>query len=126
MTGIAHYLAEHRFQDLFLEELGWDHAAGRIALSLDGLEWDLQKVAQKRGIQVLYTQTDRLTLRNRACLRRLQQMLAGLIHEHVVIYSCDCPRRRVCQWAVRREDGRRLRHRENPFFSHSPPPRLTA
>lgn len=124
MTGIAHYLAEHRFQDLFLEELGWDLAAGRITLSLDGREWDLQKVAQKRGIQVLYGQVDRPTLRNRARLRRLQQMLAGLIHEHVVIYSCDCPRRQVWQWAVRREDGRRLRHREHPFFSQSPPPRL--
>lgn len=85
MTGIAHYLAEHRFHELFLEELGWDRAAGRIELTLDGRVWDLQKVAQKRGIQVLHGQTDRPTLRNRARLRRLQQKLAGLIHEHVVI-----------------------------------------
>lgn len=124
MTDIAHYLAEHRFQELFLEELGWDRAAGRIELSVDGRVWDLQKVAQKRGIQVLHGQTDRPTLRNRARLRRLQQKLAGLIHEHVVIYSCDGPRRQVWQWAVRRDDGRRLRHREHPFFSHSPPSRL--
>jgi RNA polymerase sigma factor (sigma-70 family) len=38
-----------------------------------------------------------------------------------LIYSCDKPPKQVWQWAVRTLDGRRLQHREHPFFSGSPP-----
>jgi hypothetical protein len=73
---------------------------------------------------ILHGQADHATLYNRGRLRTLQRKLAAHVHEHVVIYSCDIPRKQVWQWAVRVENGRRLRHREHPFFSESPPPGL--
>lgn len=124
MHALAPYLAEHRFKDLFIEMLGWDRAAGTLEVMADGRGLQLSLVAQKRGLQVLHGSTDNLTLVNRGRLRRLQQKVSASIHEHVVIYSSESPRKQVWQWAVRLSDGRRLRHREHPFFSASAPPRL--
>ncbi|GIW83161.1 MAG: hypothetical protein KatS3mg105_4968 [Gemmatales bacterium] len=58
---------------------------------------------------------------NRGLLRRVQQRLGKEYHEHIAIYSSEKPPKQVWQWAVRLPDGRRLRHREHPFFSASPP-----
>ncbi|MGQ9822768.1 MAG: sigma-70 family RNA polymerase sigma factor [Thermogutta sp.] len=124
MHALAPYLAEHRFKDLFIEILGWDRANGTLEVVADGRAFQLSLVAQKRGLQVLHGSTDNLTLINRGRLRRLQQKVSASIHEHVLICSSESPRKQVWQWAVRLSDGRRFRHREHPFFSVSPPPRL--
>lgn len=124
MNDIANYLAQHRFRELFIEELGWDHASGGVELRVDDRCFPLTIIAHKRGLQILHSLTDHFTLINRGRLRRLQRKLASQIHEHVIIYSCESPHKQVWQWAVRRQDGRRLRHREHPFFSDSPPKRL--
>jgi RNA polymerase primary sigma factor len=56
-------------------------------------------------------------------LRDLQRQLRKSYHEHILIHYCDTPRKQVWQWATL--DGRRrIQHREHPFFSDSPPPRL--
>ena len=65
--------------------------------------------------------TDRLTIIDRGLLRRIQKRVAALAHEHILIYSSNNPPRQVWQWAIRCDDGRKLRHREHPFFSESPP-----
>lgn len=124
MNDIASCLAQHRFCELFIQELGWDYASGGVELRVNDCCFPLSIIAHKRGLQVLHSSTDHFTLINRRRLRRLQRKLASQIHEHIVIYSCESPRKQVWQWAVRREDGRRLRHREHPFFSDSPPKRL--
>jgi len=124
MSDLARHLAEHQFRDLFIEVVGWDHASGSVELWVDDRSFSLSVIAHKRGLQVLHGQTDHFTLINRGRLRRLQRKLARMVHEHVVIYSCESPRKQVWQWAIRLQDGRRLRHREHPFFSESPPPRL--
>ncbi|MHB8897345.1 MAG: sigma-70 family RNA polymerase sigma factor [Thermoguttaceae bacterium] len=126
MSPLEPYLAEHQFQELFIEALGWDRAAGSLELLVDRERFRLSIIAQKRGLQVLHAPTENLTLIDRGLLRRIQRKLARLIHEHLVIYSCESPRKQVWQWAVRLGDGQRLRHREHPFFSSSPPPGLVA
>ncbi len=95
-----------------------------LDLTIDGRCFRLSSLAHKRGLQILHAQTDHLTLIDRGRLRRLQRKLAGLIHEHVLIFSSESPRKQVWIWAIRTHDGRRLRHREHPFFSESPPPCL--
>ncbi len=124
MNDVASYLTRHQFKNLFIEVLGWDCASGTVELTVDDRGYSLSTIAQKRGLLVLQCQADHATLYNRSRLRHLQRKLAVRVHEHLVIYSCDIPRKQVWQWAVRLEDGRRLRHREHPFFSESPPPRL--
>lgn len=117
-------IACHEFKRLFLESLGWDAATGSLTAALEGSSFVFNLIAQKRGLQVLHCTADKYTLFNRRRLRSLQEQLLKSAHEHIVIYSCDEPRKQVWQWAVRLHDGRRLRHREHPFFSAAPPERL--
>jgi RNA polymerase sigma factor (sigma-70 family) len=115
------HLANHGFRILFVERLGWDHASGTLVADVDGQAFRFDIIAHKRGFQVIHCIADRYTLFNRRRLRALQKQLLKLAHEHIVIYSCNEPKKQVWQWAVRLADGRRIRHREHPFFSASPP-----
>lgn len=121
MPGLTSLIAEHRFAELFREELGWERASGTMSVDLDERRLTFDAVAQRRGFQVLHCNVDRCVLSNRGLLRRAQTRVARRIHEHILIYSCDRPPKQVWQWAARTEDGRRLKHREHPFFSVSPP-----
>lgn len=121
MDQLATYLATHDFRTLFIEMMGWDRASAATEIAVDGHRLHFDVIAQKRGFQVLHTEADKYTLFNRRRLRSLQKELLKLAHEHIVIYSCRDPRKQVWHWAVRLSDGRRLRHREHPFFSTSPP-----
>jgi len=68
----------------------------------------------------------RTDLANRSLLRRHQRELRKLYHEHILIHYCETPRKQVWQWVTSTRDGRRVIHREHPFFSDNPPPRLLA
>lgn len=124
MGKIEQHLADHRFRELFIEPLGWDWASSSLFVSSDGQEFHFEVIAQKRGFQVLHCKVDRLTIINRGLLRRVQRRVTASALEHILIYSSDDPPRQVWQWAVHLPDGRRLRHREHPFFSHDAPSKL--
>jgi len=126
MDAVAAHLVRHDFKALFVEVLGWDHATAEHRFEADGLSFTFRLIAHKRGFQILVCETDRYTLFNRRRLRTLQRQLLKFAHEHIVIYSCDEPRKQVWQWAVHLPDGHRLRHREHPFFSRSPPDALAS
>lgn len=106
---------------MFIEELGWDRSSGSVTLTIDGREWVGQRIAQKRGLQVCWIRTDRLVLMNRKLLRELQRVLTQTAHEHILVVSCEEPRKQVWLWSVHLPGGRKLRHREHPFFSAQPP-----
>jgi len=120
MDEFTSHLTCHDFRTLFVERLGWDHASGTIAAEADGLAYRFDIIAHKRGFQVIHCRADRYTLFNRRRLRSLQKQILRVAHEHIVIYSCEEPKKQVWQWAVHMPDGQRLRHREHPFFSSSP------
>lgn len=122
-TLVAH-LAAHQFKALFIERLGWDRAQGCLLVGVDGHEFRFETIAHKRGLAVMECRADRYTMFNRRRLRLLQKQILKQAHEHIVIYRCEDPRKQVWQWAVHLPDGRRLRHREHPFFSDSPPAAL--
>lgn len=124
MDGLSQHLADHRFAALFRDELGWDRSSGTMAIEVDNRHLEFEGIAQKRGLQDLQCIADRRVLFNRGLLRRAQGQVARAVHEHILIYCCTDPPKQVWQWAVRMPDGRRLRHREHPFFSGSPPDSL--
>jgi len=126
MDAVAAHLVRHDFKALFVEVLGWDHAAAEHRFEADGLTFVFRLIAHKRGFQILVCETDRYTLFNRSRLRELERQVFRLAHEHIVIYTCNEPRKQVWQWAIHMPDGRRLRHREHPFFSESPPTTLAS
>lgn len=125
MTFITDMLSSHRFQELFLH-LGWDRARAHSVVNVDGQNLTFGAVAQKRGLAVFHCGTDLVNLVDRTFLRKAQRKLLRLFHEHIAIYTTEEPRKQFWQWAVRLPDGRKVRHREHPFFSVAPPPAFVA
>lgn len=126
MVGVETALAEHAFEHLFIECLGWDRLRNTTAVAHGDVSLNLTSVAQKRGFTVFHCPAHRTVLANRRMLRDVQRQLRRTHHEHILIYSCDTPRKQVWQWATLMADGRRVLHREHPFFSSDPPKRLLA
>jgi len=123
MGGVGATLAEHAFEHLFIECLGWDRLRGSITASWKGTTLQFTAIAQKRGFTVLHCSAHRTVLANRRLLREIQRQVRRSYHEHIIIYSSETPRKQVWQWVIE-QAGRRLRHREHPFFSNDPPKRL--
>lgn len=124
MGGIEAALAEHAFEHLFIECLGWDRFQTVVTVGGNGAQVELTGVAQKRGFAVFVCPSHRTVLANRGLLRDVQRQIRRSHHEHILIHVCETPRKQVWQWAATSVDGRRIRHREHPFFSSEPPPRL--
>ncbi len=121
MDSLAAYLRDHHFPALFIDGLGWDHARGSAIFSVRDRSLDFHLIAQKRGVQIIVCEADRTVLRDRGTLRRFQRLVAQSWHEHILIFHSEEPRTQVWQWAIRRSDGQRVRHREHPFRSAEPP-----
>lgn len=117
-------LSNHAFEHLFIECLGWDRLRNEVTLETPHGAAALTVVAQKRGFPVFIASAHRTQLADRRFLRDVQKRLRKLHHEHILIQFCETPRKQVWQWAATLDDGRRILHREHPFFSGSPPPRL--
>lgn len=124
MGGVIAALAEHAFEHLFIECLGWDRLRATTAVTRNEVTLQLTTVAQKRGFTVFHCPAHRTVLANRPFLRDVQRQIRRSHHEHILIYSCETPRKQVWQWATAWDDGRRILHREHPFFSNEPPKRL--
>ena len=122
MSTLVDCLREHLFPALFIGNLGWDRASGSRTVTAEGRSLTFQVIAHKRGLQVFWCSTDRVVLCNRGLLRKFQNLLTRTSHEHIILFSSEEPRKQVWQWAVQMSDGRKVRHREHPFFSASPPP----
>ena len=124
MGDIEAALAEHAFEHLFIECLGWDRVRAHVPLHVRDMPFTLQAVAQKRGFTVFSCHTHRTVLADRKLLREIQQRLRKTHHEHILISNCGTPRKQVWQWATLVAGQRRILHREHPFFSDQPPQRL--
>ena len=124
MRDIQASLANHAFEHLFIECLGWDRVRSIVSLDVNNGPVELTAIAQKRGFTVFVAPAHRTVLADRQLLRNLQRKLRKTHHEHILIHCCDIPCKQVWQWATTSGDGRRILHREHPFFSNDPPPRL--
>ena len=121
MKEIASALRDHRWPQMFLNTLGWDREPRTRRLEVEGRVWILETIACKHGVRVFRCRMDPPALANRMLLRRLQGALLAFAREHIVVFSCEEPRRQAWGWAVRRPGGRRRRHSEPGFRSAEPP-----
>ena len=124
MSDLEPALAEHNFTHLFIECLGWDRVRSTVSIQHRDTNVALTAIAHKRGFTVFVCRSHRTVLANRQLLRAVQRQLRKSHHEHILIHYCENPRKQVWQWACTVGDGRRVMHREHPFFSNNPPPRL--
>jgi hypothetical protein len=55
-TRAKEHLRKFDFKTLFIDELGWDHYAGKLSVTVDNIEFTLQGYAHKRCIAGLVCQ----------------------------------------------------------------------
>ncbi len=110
------YLKESDFENLFTQELGWDHHTQTLNISVDETEYQLTAIAEKRGMIVFEcpaTETDG-RIPDYATRRKIQKQVAKSAHEHFIIYTDAEKTTDVWQW-VKREQGKPDACREHPY-----------
>jgi hypothetical protein len=113
---IQHYLDTCDFRTLFIEELGWDHCRERpCTITVDTYSYLLCAVAQKRGMIVYTCDPDATgSIPERRRRERIEQEIARIAYEHVIIYIDALHQQHLWQW-VRREPGKLHVPREFSF-----------
>lgn len=108
---IRRVLAEWDLRELFVEELGWDRHSQRLDLVVDSRQYELNALAEKRGMVAFVVAAEDGLLPDHATRRMIERLTARSVHEHLIIYSDEARTVQVWQW-VRREPGRPLASRE--------------
>ncbi len=116
-TRARHYLQRFDLPGLFTQVLGWEHLQLRpVPLQVDGTTYLLHPVAEKRGVQVFRSSADGGgAVPPYAVRRRIEQQLAKVAFEHLIIFVDPKETQQVWQW-VKREPGRPIACREHTYF----------
>jgi len=112
ITKIRTHIQHFRFEDLFIEELGWDQYRNPLEVVVDGDYVTLNAFAEKRGM-VAFTVGDIPEYKLR---RKVEQQVAKVHRENIIIYTDAQQTQQIWQW-VRRETGKPLASRERPFYA---------
>jgi hypothetical protein len=109
-TNARRCLREFRFQDLFIDELGWDNAhAAELTIQIDDEAYRLQAVAQKRGMVVfVHWAADDIPPHNTRS--QIERLVAKSHREHFLIFVDGARTAQKWLW-VRREPGQPLARR---------------
>ena len=110
------YLKEAEFENLFIQELGWDRRTQILPVTVDKTAYQLTAIAHKRGMIVFEcpaTGTDG-RIPDYATRRKIQKQVAKSAHEHFIIYTDAGKTTDVWQW-VKREQGKPDACREHRY-----------
>lgn len=81
---------------LFIEDLGWDRHSGKLPIALDGTEYVLEAIAEKRGVQVFRCQFDSPeSLPDFRTRQKLEKQIRKSAREHLVVYMDEGGRRQI-------------------------------
>lgn len=108
MKTIRNYIQTFRFEDLFIDGLGWDHARETLVYRAADIDISLRSLAQKRGMHVFFV----ASIPEGKVRRAIEQYVAKTYRENIIIYSDQT--QQIWQW-VRREVGKPLANRERTF-----------
>jgi hypothetical protein len=114
-TNAKRLLKTFDFRALFIEELGWDHYASTLRVTVDDQLYTLNAIANKRGmVAYLCTPASDGRLPDYPTRRKIEMQTARMVHEHLIIYTDAEKTTQVWQW-VKRELGKPLASREHTF-----------
>jgi hypothetical protein len=116
------FLKSGNLKSLFIEELGWDHAAQSLILSVAGQEYQLNGFAKKCGV-VAYScdSVDRNSalIPDRNSRIKIHRELSKTTYEHILVFVSPDRTTQVWQW-VRRVPGRPIAYREHTYHDTQP------
>ena len=110
------YLKESEFENLFIDQLGWDRHTQILNITVDETAYQLTAIAEKRGMVVFEcpaTGTDG-RIPDYATRRKIQKQVAKLVHENFIIYTDAEKTAQIWQW-VKREQGKPDACREHRY-----------
>lgn len=108
------YLKQFDFKRLFTQELGWDLYRDKRSITIDGQTYNLSAIAQKSGMAVYHAAPSQGQIPPYNVRRKIEQRVAKLVREHIIIYTDAAQTTQVWQW-VKREPGKPLASREHTF-----------
>lgn len=112
-NNILRYLREFKFQDLFVEELGWDGYTADLRLNVDGDTYHLRAVAEKRGMVVFHLPAAG-EIPPAPVRSKIELLVAKSHREHFLIFTDEAKTEQKWLW-VRREIGRPLARRTHEY-----------
>lgn len=114
---IQQHLQNFRFKSLFVEELGWNILKEPpLTITIEGTEYILQPLVEKRGVKVLVCDPDASgQIPSDRLLRKIEHAVTRLAaYEQFIIYIDAAREHQVWQW-VKRERGKRAAVRINRY-----------
>ncbi|MBW2708895.1 MAG: hypothetical protein JRD04_06380 [Deltaproteobacteria bacterium] len=113
-------LQQFDFENLFIEELGWNRYSEQLLISVGANAFPLDAVAEKRGLVIfLYKTPPGTDFPPYALRRKIERQTAKTRHEHLIIYVDREQTTQVWQW-VKRETGRPDACREHTYHGGQP------
>ena len=105
------------FKTLFVEELGWDHYTSILDIPVDGQNFALGAIAEKRGIVVFVCEpASNRSMPDYSIRRKIERQVTKSHHEHLIIYLNADKTRQVWQW-VKRQSGKPAQCREHTYYA---------
>ena len=111
------FLRESDFENLFIQELGWEYHTQTLSVTIDETEYTLTAIAEKRGMVVFEcpaTEVSNGRIPDYATRRKIQKHVAKSAHEHFIIYTDADKTTQIWQW-VKREQGKPDACREHRY-----------
>jgi len=118
--AIQDRLRKADFTGIFTQELGWDFPPGNLTLTIAGKQFQLEAVAEKKGL-VAYVCPARAgeSLPDYATRRKIEREVTKHCHQHLIVFTDANKTTQVWQW-VRRELGKPAACREHPYHVTQP------
>ena len=108
----SNYLKQLDFHSLFIEELGWDKASSQeILLTIDGQDFPLEQISQKRGMVVYGCKS----IPDYATRSKIDKEALKYSREHFIVYYDR--NQQIWQW-VKREQGKPIARREQKVYAN--------
>lgn len=114
ISQIRHYLKNFEFEKLFIEELGWDRHSSVFDVTIDGNNFTLRAVAQKRGVQIFECKMDGGKIPDHNLRRKIERQVTKCAYEHLIIFTDSARTTQIWQW-VARTPGQPTSYREHSY-----------
>ena len=113
--SVREHLENFDLQPLFIEELGWDHGGTDTEVTVAGISFALQAIAQKRGmVAYQYTAESDDAFPDYPTCQKIEKAVAKNVREHIIIYATYDGNTQRWQW-VKREPGQPDRSRLHSY-----------
>ena len=113
-------LRSFNFKALFVEELGWDNYTAPLVVPVDGRDYTLNAIVEKRGMVVfVYESEQNVPMPDYSVRRKIERQVTKSAREHIIIYLDADKSMQIWQW-VKHEAGKPTACREHRFYSAQP------